>query len=89
MKKDFNSGNNFVSFVVTPVFLCSEKGKEDNNLRYFEERAISMFSSYYPNIGYNKNGTCSQLIETLNIMDAKKIVDKLNFDILLNKEWRF
>lgn len=89
MQKDFDNGNEFVSFVVTPVSLCLQKGKEDNNLRYFEEKAISMFYSFYPNIGYNKNGTCSQLAEILNIMDAKIFVEKSEFDFLMETEGRF
>lgn len=89
MQGDFNNGDNFISFVITPVSLCSKKGKEDNNLRYFEEKAISMFNSHYPNVGYNKNGTCLQLFEILNIMASKKFVEKSDFDILLNAKGRF
>lgn len=89
MQEDFNNGDNFITFVVTPVFLCSQKGREDNNLRYFEERAISMFNSHYPNIGYNRNGTCCQLCENLNIMDTKKFLENSDFKSLENTEGRF
>lgn len=89
MQEDFNSGDSFISFVITPVSLCLQKGKEDNNLRYFEEKAISMFNSCFPDVGYNSNGTCSQLCEILNIMDTKKFLEKSDFKSLENTEGRF
>lgn len=89
MQKDFENGNKFIAFVVTPVALCSQSGKECNNLRHFEEKAISMFYSYCPNIGYNKIGTCAQLAEVLNIMDSRKLVEDSNFGYLMDTERRF
>ena len=89
MQEDFNNGNDFVSFVVTPVSLSQQKSKECDNLRYFEGMAISKFKSFDPRIGYNKNTGCFQLVEILNIMEATENIKKLDYETLLNKEWRF
>jgi len=89
MQEDFNNGDNFISFVVAPVKLCSRKGKEGNNLRYFESEAIFRFNSHISNIGYNKNSPCLQLLEFLDIMEAKNHFEKSNFEFLENTERRF
>ena len=89
MQEDYNNGDSFVSFVVTPVSLSPVKGKEDNNLKYFEDNAMRILTPYYLGNGYNAKGGCSQLVEVLNIMDAEKIIEKSDFDALLNKEWRY
>lgn len=89
MQEDYNNGNSFVSFVVTPVSLSTIEGKEDNNLRYFEDNAMRILIPYYLNNGYNAKGGCYQLLEVVNIMDTEKSIEKSDFENLLNKEWRY
>ena len=76
MQNDFNNGDEFIAYVVTPVKLRSEKYCEDNDLRYFEKKAIEEFDALNKEHGYNTNdNTTSKLKEHQNIIYAKRNLD--------------
>lgn len=60
MQEDYNDGDSFISYVITPVRVRNEKYCKYDDLRYFEHLAIIKFNSTDPEIGYNiRNDTGS------------------------------
>lgn len=53
MQEDYNNGDKFISYVITPVRVRNEKYCKYDDLRYFERIAIKEFKSTDPDIGYN------------------------------------
>lgn len=94
MQEDYNNGDNFISFVVTPV-----RFPERDDLKYFEDKAITRFSSYNRNLGYNGKSAWGMLKEESNIVDADRIMSTFfsssenekeqTINKWLNTEWRF
>lgn len=73
MQEDYNKGDKFISYVVTPVRVREEKYSKDSDLRYFENLAIKEFDATNPEIGYNKKDSeKSYLRELSNIKYAKQ-----------------
>lgn len=60
MQDDYNLGDNFIAYVITPVRVRDEKYLRDNDLRYFEQEAIKKFNATDPEIGYNKRTKTGQ-----------------------------
>ena len=56
MQEDYNNGDRFISYVITPVRIRSEKYCKFDDLRYFEHLAIKKFKCTDPDIGYNIRG---------------------------------
>ena len=62
-----------LAYVVTPVRLRTEKHFEDDDLRYFEKKAIEEFDALNDKCGYNTNyNSTSKLKEQQNIIYAKR-----------------
>lgn len=73
MQHDYNNGDKFIAYVVTPVRLRTEKYFEDDDLRYFEKKAIEEFDALNNKCGYNTNdNSTSKLKEQQNIIYAKR-----------------
>lgn len=70
MQKDYNSGDNFIAYPITSVGICSGCRKDDN-LRYFEYRAIDYFESDKADKGYNKKADKKKCVELERIKWAK------------------
>lgn len=76
MQEDFNNGDKFIAYVVTPVRLRDEKYCQDDDLRYFENKAMEEFNSLDKMHGYNVNiNSRKLLIEQQNIIYAKRNLD--------------
>lgn len=76
MQDDFNDGDKFIAYVVTPVKLRDEEYCKDEDLRYFEKKAIKEFDALNPEHGYNvNNNSTSDLKEFKNIVYAKRNLD--------------
>lgn len=87
MQEDYNSGDKFIAYVVTPVRIREEKYCKDDDLRYFERVAIKEFNSTNPKIGYNKkDNEGSRLRELNNIMYSKTELDNY-FSLFLSDCW--
>lgn len=54
MQEDYNKGNKFIAYVITPVRIREEKYCKDDDLRYFEKEAIKKFNATDFEIGYNR-----------------------------------
>ena len=73
MQEDYNQGDIFVAYVVTPVRVRDERYSRDSDLRYFENLAIEDFGACDPEQGYNKKDTeKSYLREQRNITYASR-----------------
>lgn len=57
MQKDYDCGDNFAAYVVTPVRIREEGYSKYSDLRYFENIAITEFNACDPEHGYNKKDT--------------------------------
>ena len=76
MQYDYNNGDKFIAYVVTPVNLRNEKYCKDDDLRYFEKKAIEEFNTLNDKYGYNTNdNSTSKLKEQQNIIYAKRNLD--------------
>ena len=83
MQDNYNLGDKFIAYVITPVRVRDEKYLRDNDLRYFEQEAIKKFNALDPKIGYNKKLKTGQnaLNECINIESAQNA-----FDLFRNQE---
>ena len=54
MQDDYNKGNKFIAYVISPVRVRDEKYLKYDDLRYFERKAIEKFNATDSEIGYNK-----------------------------------
>lgn len=73
MQEDYNNGDKFISYVVTPVRIREEQYSKDSDLRYFENLAIKEFDATNPEVGYNKkDNEGAYLRELSNIKYAKR-----------------
>lgn len=88
MQNDYNSGNKFIAYPLTRVELCAGYLK-DNNLRFFEYRAIVQFDSANPNKGYNKRSDVKKSIEDERIKREKEMMDSCfsNFENIGKYKW--
>lgn len=76
MQEDFSNGDMFIAYVVTPVKLREEKYCMDDDLRYFERKAIEEFKATNQEKGYNiLDNSTSNLIEIERIIYAKSNLD--------------
>lgn len=76
MQEDFNNGDRFIAYVVTPVKLRDEKYCQDDDLRYFEKKAIEEFNALDEKYGYNTNDNSTKTLkEHQNIIYAKRNLD--------------
>ena len=77
MQKDFDNGDIFIAYVITPVRIRDETYSKDDDLRYFEQKAIEKFRAYDPENGYNKKVKTgsNQLKEDRNIEFAQIAFD--------------
>lgn len=82
MQEDYNKGNNFIAYVITPVRIREEKYCKDDDLRYFEKKAIEKFNATNPEIGYNKKYNTGT--ETLKELRAIKWSQN-KFDMFRNQ----
>ena len=82
MQNDYNMGDKFIAYVITPIRVRDEKHMRDNDLRYFEQEAIKKFNAISPEIGYNKKLKTGQnkLDECWNIEWAQN-----EFDLFRNQ----
>mgnify|MGYP002512551137 CR=1 FL=1 len=73
MQEDYNNGDKFISYVITPVRIREEQYAKDSDLRYFENLAIKEFNATNPETGYNKKDNESAYLRELsNIKYAKR-----------------
>lgn len=83
MQLDYNSGNGFIGYPITRVELTKDNPySQDDNLRFFEYKAITYFGSNNPEKGYNKRADKKECREMRRIEWAKKYID----DYFWNKE---
>lgn len=73
MQEDYDSGDKFISYVITPARIREEQYSKDSDLRYFENLAIKEFDATNPERGYNKkDNEKTYLRELSNIKYAKR-----------------
>lgn len=83
MQLDYNKGNKFIGYVITRVELIQDNPyPKDDNLRFFEYKAITHFNSDNPEKGYNKRADKKGCREIEKIEWAKRYID----DYFWNKE---
>lgn len=83
MQEDYNKGNKFIAYVITPVRIREEQYCKDDDLRYFEKEAIKNFNATDPEIGYNKKDKTGTEI----LRELSKIKWSQNeFDIFRNQK---
>lgn len=76
MQEDYGKGDMFIAYVVTPVKLREEKYCTDDDLRYFEKKAIEEFHATDQEKGYNSiNKSLANLAELQRIIYAKRNLD--------------
>lgn len=76
MQEDYNNGDNFIGYVISPVRIREEEYLKDSDLRYYENLAITEFGACNPEKGYNKKDTeKSFLVEMSNIKFSKIQLD--------------
>lgn len=94
MQEDYNKGNKFIAYVITPVRLRERKYSQDSDLRYFEHIAIIKFDSNNPKVGYNSKSDTghNQIEEERTIFWAKNEFDSfanpMHYGYLQNPEIR-
>lgn len=72
MQEDYNNGDKFVSYVITPARIREERYNKDSDLRYFENIAIKKFNSTDPEIGYNKKDSEKSYLREISNIEWEK-----------------
>lgn len=76
MQLDYNSGSRFIGYVITRVELIQDNPYlQDDNLRYFEYRAITYFNADNPDKGYNKRADKKECREIKKIEWTKRYIE--------------
>lgn len=85
MQNDYNCGNRFIAYAITRIELLQDNPfSQDDNLRFFEFKAIKYFGSDNPEKGYNKRADKKECREERKIEWAKRYID----DYFWNEEMR-
>ena len=76
MQNDYNCGNRFIAYAITRIELLQDNPfSQDDNLRFFEFKAIKYFCSDNPEKGYNKRADKKECREERKIEWAKRYID--------------
>lgn len=76
MQLDYNCGNSFIGYVITRVELVKDNPcSQDDNLRFFEYKAMVYFGSDNPEKGYNKIVDKKECREMKHIEWAKRYIE--------------
>lgn len=76
MQLDYNCGNRFIGYPITRVELIQDNPySKDDNLRFFEYKAIICFNSDNPDKGYNKRADKKECREITKIEWAKRYIE--------------
>lgn len=76
IQKDYNSGHCFIAYAITRIELLQENSfAKDDNLRFFEFKAIKCFDSDNPEKGYNKRADRKECREERKIEWSKRYID--------------
>lgn len=83
MQSDYNCGSRFIGYAITRIELIQDNPySQDENLRFFEYKAIIHFESDNIEKGYNKRADKKECREIRKIEWAKRYIE----DYFWNKE---